>query len=306
MSDAALSEAIGNEGIDILIDLSGHSANNRLLAFARKPAPIQVGWIGYLGTTGLSAMDYYLADRFLLPREAFEMQFVEKIIHLPAAASYYPREDAPVVNSLPALRNGYLSFGSFNRVSKLSPAVVSLWSQLLRALPLSRMFIGNMREPPDFDMVAGWFAQEGIARDRLSVHLTCDPTAYLGMFHSVDVCLDSFPYTGFTTTMDAMWMGVPTLTLAGCTPPSRQSAAVLSHLGLEEFVAKDSSDFVAKGVRLASDHEFLYRLRVTFRERIQRSILGQPEVIAAAISCALRAMWLHWCQGSCAETQSEL
>ena len=170
LSDAALSEKIRGDGIDILIDLSGHTANNRLLTFARKPAPVQASWVGYMGTTGLSAVDYYFADQFLLPIGLFQSQFTEKIIYLPAAASYLPREHAPAINSLPALQNGYLSFGSFNRVSKLSPSVINLWSQLLRALPLSRMVIGNMRAPSDFDMVAEWFNREGISRDRLIVH----------------------------------------------------------------------------------------------------------------------------------------
>jgi protein O-GlcNAc transferase len=298
LSDTAVAEKIRSDRIDILIDLSGHTANNRLLTFARKPAPVQGSWVGYLGTTGLSGMDYYLADRFMLPITPFQAQFTEKIVHLPAAASYRPRQDAPAVNHLPALQHGYLSFGSFNRVSKLNPGVIKLWSELLRASPSARMVVGNLGTSCAADRVVHWFLREGISRDRLRVHLKCDPAAYLGLYHEVDICLDTFPFTGFTTTLDAMWMGVPTLTLAGGTPPSLQSASMLCHVGLEEFIARDASDFVARGVRLVTSAEALSQLRLGFRERFQKSILGQPQVIASGLRNALRTMWVHWCEGS--------
>lgn len=295
LSDAALAERIRNENIDILIDLSGHTANNRLLTFARKPAPVQASWVGYMGTTGMLCMDYYLADRFLLPRAQFEGQLTEKIIYLPAVASYLPGKNTPPISTLPALRNGYFSFGSFNRVSKLNRDVINLWARLLRALPLARMVIGNISAASAADMVIDWFAREGISSNRLSLHQTCDRNSYLGLYHGVDICLDSFPFTGFTTTIDAMWMGVPTLTRAGCTPPGRQSAAALSHVGLEEFIAADEIDFVEKGLRVTADPDALCRLRSTFRERVERSSLGQSEYIATRFKDVLRTVWIDWC-----------
>ena len=146
LSDAALAEKISSDGIDILIDLAGHTAENRLLTFARKPAPVQVSWIGNPGTTGLSAMDYYLADRHFLPPGEFDGQFTEKLVYLPATAPFLPDDKAPPVNALPALNNGYVTFGSFNRISKLRPSAIALWARLLRALPSARMVLGGCRE----------------------------------------------------------------------------------------------------------------------------------------------------------------
>jgi protein O-GlcNAc transferase len=298
LSDAILCDLIRKETIDILIDLSGHTARNRLLAFARKPAPIQASWIGYLGTTGLIAMDYYLADRFLLPQAEFCAQFTEKLIHLPAASSYFPDEDAPSVNDPPALTAGHVTFGNFNRVAKLNPKVIQLWGQLLRALPLSRMMLANMPSQSEIDMVSGWFGDAGVSRERLSFEKICDKQTLLELHHRVDICLDSFPYTGFTTTLNAIWMGVPTLTLAGTSPPGRQSAAVLSHLGLNEYIVKDHTSFVSRGVSLATDVESLCALRNTMRERFAASPYGQADKLAEGFGEALRGMWKAWCIGS--------
>ncbi|SFC75514.1 Glycosyl transferase family 41, partial [Polaromonas sp. OV174] len=215
LSDAALAEKIRADGIDILIDLSGHTSKHRLLSFVRKPAPVQVSWIGYPGTTGLSSMDYYLSDRFILPPGQFDHQFTEKLVYLPANAPFLPAAYAPLVNDLPALSHGYLTFGSFNRPSKISRAVIALWSQLLRALPDSRMVLGAMREDDQYDTLTAWFAEERIARERLDFHPRSGMRNYLALHHQVDVCLDTFPYNGGTTTYHALWMGVPTLTLAG-------------------------------------------------------------------------------------------
>lgn len=296
LSDAALSDLVRKERIDILIDLSGHTARNRLLAFARKPAPIQATWMGYIGTTGLTAMDYFLADRFLSPQE-FSAQFTEKLVHLPVVSTFLPDEDAPAVNELPALRAGRVTFGSFNRVAKLSPQVIHLWGQLLRALPLTRMMLANMPSQSEVDMVSDWFKNAGIARDRLSFEICCDRRSSLELHHRVDFCLDTFPYTGFTTTLNAIWMGVPTLTLAGFKPAGRQSTAVLSHLGLTDFIAKDDESFVSRGVHLATDVESLAVLRSTLRERFAASPFGQAEKAAEGLGEAFRTMWKAWCRG---------
>lgn len=297
LSDAALSDLIRKERIDILIDLSGHTARNRLLAFARKPAPIQATWMGYIGTTGLTAMDYFLADRFLSPQE-FSVQFTEKLFHLPVVSTFLPNEDAPAVNELPALRTGHLTFGSFNRAAKLNAQVIHLWGQLLRALPRTRMMLANMPSHSEVDMVGDWFNNAGIPRDRLSFEISCDPRRSLELHDRVDICLDTFPYTGFTTTLNAIWMGVPTLTLAGSRPPGRQSAAVLSHLPLTDFIAKDEESFVSRGVHLATDVESLAALRSTLRERFAASPFGQAEKAAEGLGEAFRAMWKAWCKGS--------
>jgi predicted O-linked N-acetylglucosamine transferase (SPINDLY family) len=295
LSDVTLAQKIRDDGIDILIDLSGHTAENRLLTFARKPAPVQVSWMGYPGTTGLKAMDYYFTDRFSLPKGQFDDQFTEKIVCLPANAPFLPSEDAPAINSLPALSNGYMTFGSFNRLSKLSPSVIALWSQLLRALPDSRMLLGAIPEEGRYDILIEWFEHNGIARERLSFYGRCGMDAYLGLHHQVDVCLDTFPYNGGTTTCHALWMGIPTLTLAGATLPGRVGAAILGHVGLEGFVAHDAADFVQMGLFWADNLAALSDIRTGLRERFANSAMGQPALVAAGVERALRTMWKRWC-----------
>jgi predicted O-linked N-acetylglucosamine transferase (SPINDLY family) len=296
LDDATLTEKIRADNIDILIDLSGHTAKNRLLVFARKPAPVQASWIGYPGTTGLQAIDYYLADRFFLPDEYFRAQFTEKIVYLPAIVSFTPANEAPSVNALPALSNGFVTFGSFNRLSKLNPRVIALWSQLLRALPESKIVLGAM--PQDgYDVLIDWFAQEGIAPERLSFHPKCGMGAYLALHHQVDIGLDTFPYNGGTTTCHALWMGVPTLTLAGKTPASRDGATLHSHVGLEGFIAYDEDDFVKKGMNWVNDVEALAQIRSGLRTRFEQSAMGQPALIAEGLQQALRIMWQRWCDG---------
>jgi predicted O-linked N-acetylglucosamine transferase (SPINDLY family) len=298
LSDADLAEKIRADNIDILIDLSGHTAKNRLLTFACKPAPVQASWIGYPSTTGLSTMDYYLADRFYLPLGQFDNQFTEKIVQMPAAGSFLPHMGSPHdVNALPALKNGHVTFGSFNRPSKLNQAVIALWSQLLRALPDSRMLLGAMPEKGQYDTLIEWFAQEGIPRERLIFYPRMDMDAYLALHHQVDICLDTFPYNGGTTTIHALWMGVPTLTLAGGTAAGRSGATLLGHVGLDEFIASDMADFVQKGLSLATNLAALSDIRIGLRERFANSAIGQPALVAAGVERTLRIMWQRWCNG---------
>lgn len=297
LSDAQFAERVERDAIDILIDLSGHTGENRLVAFARKPAPVQATWIGYPGTTGLEAMDYYVADRHFLPAGAFDGQFTEKIVRLPAIAPFLPDDSAPPVNALPALRNGYVTFASFNRLTKLRPSVIALWSRLLRELPDARMLLGAMPQGGEHAPLIEYFARYGITRDRLELHERSTMPDYLALHHQVDLCLDTFPYTGGTTTNHALWMGVPTLTIAGPTPPSRHGAAILAHLGLEKLVAADADDFVAKGIAGTQDLTELAALRAALRERFERSSVRHPEVIAAGFERALRTMWKRWCDG---------
>ena len=302
LSDAALAQKIAADGIDILIDLSGHTGENRLLCFARKPAPVQVSWMGYPGTTGLSAVDYYLADRYFLPPGKFDNQFTEKLLYLPASAPFLPDRRAPPVNALPALTNGYLTFGSFNRLSKLTPSAIALWSRLLQTFLTERMVVGGMPADGQSSMLVDWFARGGVARKRLTFYPRCDVPAYLALHNQVDICLDTYPYTGGTTTNHALWMGVPTLTLAGHTPAGRQGAAILGHVGLEAFVAEDPEDFQKKGLSWAGDLAALSAVRSGLRKRCEQSPIRSPELIAAGLENALRTIWKCWCTGLPAET----
>jgi len=302
ISDANLAEKIHTDGIDILIDLSGHTTRNRLLTFARKPAPVQVSWIGYPGTTGLQAMDYYLADHFFLPLGKFDDKFTEKIVHLPAMVAFSPYELAPPVNSLPALKNGYITFGSFNRLNKINPSVIALWSELLRALPNSKILLGGMPRNGENDRLIELFSLEGVVPERLILHPRDGMESYLALHHQVDFCLDTFPYAGGTTTLHALWMGVPTLTIAGDTAPGRGGACNLGHVGLSEFIADNKADFIRKGLLWADDLAVLSNLRADLRERFKSSAMGQPAIITAGLEHALRIMWRRCCADLPAES----
>jgi predicted O-linked N-acetylglucosamine transferase (SPINDLY family) len=290
-----LADKVRADGIDILIDLSGHTAKNRLLSFARKPAPIQVSWMGYPGTTGLQAMDYYLTDRFHLPQELFKDQFIENLVYLPANAPFSPHVNIPDVNTLPALVNGFITFGSFNRPNKLHSEVVAVWAKLMLALPMSRLLLAGIPSESSYALLIALFAEHGIIQERLSFYPRTNMFDYLALHHQVDMCLDTFPYNGGTTTCHALSMGVPTLTLAGQTPASRTGALILSHVGLEDFIADNADDFFNKGLLLANDIELLIQLRSDLRKTFGLSAVQQPELIAKGVERALRIMWQCWC-----------
>lgn len=302
LTDDELAQQIVNDGIDILIDLSGHTGYNRLLAFARKPAPLQATWMGYPMTTGLQAIDYYLTDRYFSPPGLLDDQFSEKLLRLPASAPYVPSPSAPAIEPAPSLKNGYITFGSFNRANKVSRSVIARWSALLRAVPTAHMLLAGMPSDRVTDMLRGWFDEESISAERLSFHPITNIHDYLALHRHVDVCLDTWPYAGGTTTLNALWMGVPTLTMIGRTLPSRVGATILSHQELGQFIAQDEADFLQKGINIAADPGALGSLRMGMRKRISNSALGQPALIAAGLEGALRTMWQRWCAGLPAES----
>jgi predicted O-linked N-acetylglucosamine transferase (SPINDLY family) len=294
LSDAELSRTIEEDGIDILIDLSGHTGRNRLRAFAHKPAPVQVSWLGYPTTTGLNAMDYY---RHFLPPGRFDRYYTEKLVYLPAVWTFRPCETAPPVNRLPGLESGSLTFGSFNRLAKINEATVALWSQLLRAVPDGRLIIAGVPVGRRLHELIDWFQTGGITRERLTFHPWTNQAALLALHADVDVALEPTPYSGCTSNNHALWMGVPTLTMVGATPASRLSAANLGHLGLDEFIADSSQDFVAKGVYWASHLDALAELRAGLRARWRAAPARQPDLVADGLERALRHMWGRWCAG---------
>ncbi|HHT8899275.1 MULTISPECIES: tetratricopeptide repeat protein [Burkholderia] len=300
MSDTAFLERVRNDRIDIVIDLSGHTGRNRLVALAQRAAPVQASWIGYPATTGLAAMDYFIADRFVAPHGEFDDQFVEQIVRLPAISSFMPPPNCPPVNVLPALRNGYTTYGSFNRLNKLSPHVIGVWARVLHADPTARMALGAIGNEGDQRVLTEWFAAAGIDAGRLSFHRRSNIPVYLQQHHGVDLCLDTFPYTGSTTTLNALWMGVPTLTIAGVTLAGRGSANWLMHVGLDTYIAKNEDEFVAKALALGKDTASLQALRTGLRARCAESAAFRPEIVAAGLSSALRTMWARWCAGESA------
>lgn len=302
LSDQALADQIRADGIDILVDLSGHTAGNRLLTFALKSAPVQVSWLGYLSTTGLTSMDYYLADPYLLPPGQLDDQFTEKLVQLPANAPFMPSDVAPEVNDLPALRKGYVTFACFNRPNKITHDAVNLWARLMHNVAHSKILLGGLPNDGSYNALISWFEEAGITKDRLVFHPRSFMKNYLKLHHEVDICLDTFPSNGVTTTCHAVWMGVPTLCLEGHSMTSRGALAVMRHVGLDDFVATNQDDFVAKGVHIATHLQQLADIRVELRSRFNASALAKPEMIADALGIAFRKMWQTWVDNAPAQS----
>lgn len=300
-SDELLAERIRRDGIDVLFDLSGHTAFHRLGAFAHKPAPVQISWCGYPGTTGLTRMDYFLADTTFSPPGMLEAQFTEKLL-LPWASSAFAEEpDLPEVVPPPASRGLPFTFGSFNRVSKLTPQTLALWAEVLRAAPAARLCVGGIADG-DQAWLREAFERLGVAPERLSFLPRSGKRAYLEAHGQIDLLLDALPYSGGTTTAHGVWMGVPTLTLAGRTLAGRQSLNTLGHCGLEAFIAADREAFIAAAVGWTQRVDELAALRAGMRDRLRHSSIGQPELAAEAVADAIRAAWRRWCEGLPPET----
>jgi predicted O-linked N-acetylglucosamine transferase (SPINDLY family) len=276
-TDDAASERIRADGIDILVDLAGHTSGGRPLVFARKPAPIQATWIGYPNTTGLSTIDYRLTDAIADPPGATEAFHVEKLARLAGGfLCYRPPEHAPGPGEPPALLNGAVTFGSFNTLPKVSDEMVALWAQMLKAQRGSRIVLKSfgLAAQSARDRVHGLFASQGIDRTRVTL-LAPEASSgrHLERYQEIDIALDTFPYNGTTTTCEALWMGVPVVTLAGKTHVSRVGASLLSAARLPELVAETPDEYVAKALKLAGDLQRLRTLRSALRDRLLDSRL---------------------------------
>jgi protein O-GlcNAc transferase len=297
LSDEHVAELIRDDGIDILIDLSGHTAYNRLPAFAWKPAPVQASWLGYFATTGVQAMDYLLADPWTLPASE-ENSFTEKIWRLPQTRLCFtpPRADV-VVSPLPALTNGYVTFGCFNNLTKMNDAVVALWAQILNAVPASPLFLKarQLQQASAQREVIARFAAHGIEAGRLILEDYVPRENYLAAYQQVDIALDPFPYPGGTTTVEALWMGVPVLTLAGERFLSRQGVGLMMNAGLPEWVAANSADYLTRAVAHAGDLQKLATLRAGLRPQVLASPVFDAPRFAGHFEAALRGMWQAWC-----------
>jgi protein O-GlcNAc transferase len=296
LSDEQLAELVRSDQVDILVDLAMHTANNRLLVFARKPAPVQVAWLGYPGTTGLSTIDYRLTDPYLDPPGLFDASYSEQSVRLPDTFwCYDPLTDGPPVNSLPALENGIATFGCLNNFCKINDTVLALWAQVLQAVPQSRLLLlappGEARE-----RVSARLLQEGLAAERIEFATRQPRTEYLGLYHRMDLCLDPLPYNGHTTSLDALWMGVPTITLVSKqTAFGRAGWSQLCNLGLQEWAAETAEQYVALAAQVAGDLPRLQELRTTLRQRMQQSPLMDGQRFARHVEQAYRQMWRRWC-----------
>ena len=296
MSDQRLAEQIRADRIDILFDLAGHTAGNRLLAFARKPAPIQITWIGYTGTTGLAAMDYLLANRRVVP-EGTERYYRERVLRMPEGyLCYDPPDMAPPVGPLPSLTKGHTTFCSFNNPAKITPQVVAVWAEILRRVPNARLVL-KYRGMSDLTVKRRYldlFAAHGAGPQRLELQSSSSFVEYLATYQQVDVALDPFPFSGCTTTCEALWMGVPVITCPGETFASRDSFSHLSSLGLTETIARDLDEYVELAVSLAADLPRLAALRAGLRQRMAVSPLCDGKRFASNLASLLRGMWEQW------------
>jgi predicted O-linked N-acetylglucosamine transferase (SPINDLY family) len=300
LDDERTAALIREDRIDILIDLAGHTANHRLLVFARKPAPVQVTWLGYPNTTGLDAIGYRITDAICDPPGRTDAFHSEKLVRLPAAFSCYrPPDDAPPVGPLPALKSGYITFGCFNHFAKINPPVLELWARLLARLPASRLLLKarSLADPETSARVRETFTRHGVALDRLELRSDeLSVAAHLSLYHDVDIALDPFPYNGTTTTCEALWMGVPVVALAGQTHVSRVSASLLTHLGRQEWIAHSEDDYIEKCAELAADLPRLAELRAGQRERMRCSPVCDAVRFTAQLEDAFREMWRQGCQ----------
>lgn len=297
LSDEELAGIIHADAVDILIDLSGHTAFNRLPVLARRPAPVQASWLGYPGTTGMASVDYLIADACTLPPE-IEAGYAETIWRLPDSSLCCRLPDAEAaVSPLPASTSGALTFGSCSNLAKLNHVVIALWSRLLHAVPDSRLLL-KTRQLADASVrteLRRRFAAHGIAEERLILLPPLPRARYLDTYHDIDIALDPFPYPGVTTTAEALWMGVPVLTLAGDSFVARQGAGLLTLAGLPDWIAADGDDYVACAVRHAGDLVALSDLRARLRDRLRSSVLFDAPRFAANFHAALRGMWARWC-----------
>jgi predicted O-linked N-acetylglucosamine transferase (SPINDLY family) len=296
LTDEQTADLVRRDQIDILVDLALHTNKNRLLVFARNPAPVQVTWLGYPGTTGLTAIDYRLTDPFLDPPGEHDSRYSEQSIRLPDTFwCYDPHIEAPV-NELPALSNGFITFGCLSNFYKVNDGVLRLWAKVLAAVPRSRLLLlapeGTVR-----DHVLDIMRQGGIDEPRVEFLDRQPRDRYFLLYHRIDLALDLLPYNGHTTSLDGFWMGVPTLTLIGKTVVGRAGYSQLCNLRLPELAARTPEEFVANAVRLAGNLSGLKELRAGLRQRMSASPLMDGPRFARNVEQVYRQIWRKWCEG---------
>lgn len=309
LSDEALAERIRQDQIDILVDLAGHTGNNRLLVFAQQPAPVQVTYLGYSNTTGLTTIHYRLTDNYTDPEGVADKFSSEQLIRLPGSYFCYqpPAISNPLPNQrLPVIQNGYLTFGSFNNYAKLSLSIIAIWAQLLRLVPDSKLLVKarSLNHTATQQACQERFAKLGIPADRLILTgYAPTMTDHLSLYNQVDIALDSFPYNGATTTCETLWMGVPVVTLVGETHVARMGLSILSAVGLTELIASTEEEYLTICLKLANNIDDLQNLRANIRARMKASPLMDAPIFTRHLEEAYRQMWERWC---CPETQNTL
>lgn len=291
-SNEQVAQFIARDRIDILVDLMLHLSSERLLVFARKPAPIQATWLGYPGSTGLDAVDYRLTDPWLDPPGEKSGLYAEQTLRLPHTFwCYDPLISVQVADELPALRKGYVTFGCLNNFSKVNERVLKVWAQVLRTVPRSRLLVMAPRGQARRRVLS----MLNVNEDRIEFADFQPRQSYLETYRQIDICLDTFPYNGHTTSLDALWMGVPVISLCGQTPVSRAGLSQAANLGLLELVAQDPEAYVRIASELAHDLPRLAALRASLRPRMAKSPLMNGLLFARAMEDAYRTIWRTWC-----------
>lgn len=298
LDDASAAEQIRSDGIDILVDLSGHLRNNRLLVFARKPAPIQMTYLAYPGTTGMSAVDYRITDDLSDPPGAHEHHYREELVRIPDCLwCFRPPKNIPDVAPLPALKNGYITFGCTNAIIKVTDAMLDVWSDILKNVPKSRLIFATV-PPLGRERVIARLAKNGIGTDRFKMIDRVPREEFWALYAQIDIMLDTFPCNGGTTTCEALWLGAPAITLVGNAFQSRAGFSLLSAIGMTEMVAYTPTEYVIKATALAGDVEKLAAIRADLRSRMLRSPLLDGERFTLNLEKIYRNVWKRWCSES--------
>ena len=299
LPDDSVAAQIRRDAVDILVDLSGHTADNRLRVFSRRPAPVTVNWLGYPNTTGLPAMDYRVTDPIADPVDPdVDERYSERLVRLPGGFLCYrsdPRS-APV-SPPPETERGYTTFGSFNMLAKIGPEVIAAWSEILSAVPGSRLLLKahSLGSAATNSSLLASFAGHGIDAERIELMGMLPKAEHFRLYSRIDIALDTFPYNGTTTTCEAMWMGVPVITLSGSCHAGRVGASLLHQVGLTEFIAHDRASYLSQAQALAGNPELRGLLRSKLRERMLESFLMNPSAFARQMEDAFRNMWTAWC-----------
>ncbi len=297
LTDEQAAQLVRRDQIDILVDLPGHLGGNRMILFAHKPAPVQVTYIGYQNTTGMRAMDYRLTDAYADPPGETDRWHTERLARLPRSFfCYEPAATAPPVVEPPALANGHVTFGSFNNFSKVTPDVLATWAKIMARVPRSRLIILGQKADSLRRYLAEIFARDGVSDDRLELVDRKPHAEYLELIARSDLALDPFPFNGHTTTLDALWQGVCTVTLSGNTYVSRFGGSGLATLGLQDFIARSPAQYLEIAVGMASNLERLAELRRTMRKRMLDSPLLDFEGFTRNLEAEYRRMWVRWCE----------
>jgi protein O-GlcNAc transferase len=291
-----VAEQVRSDGIDILVDLAGHSANHRLGVFTHKPAPVQISYLGYPITTGLTTIDYRLTDGIADP-PGEPVRHTEELVRLPGCfCCWSPPRDAPHVTPPPLRRRGRITFGSLHHLAKLNGKAIDLWCAVLRAVPAARLLVfRHTLKGETTERLRRAFRLRSIDESRIELRHAAGTGGFLGVYADVDVLLDAFPWCGHATTCEALWMGVPVLTLRGPRHAGRMSASILTCVGLTDLIAETPEEYRQKAVWLASDGERLADLRGSLRERMLRSPLCDGATFTRGLEAVYRGLWRRWC-----------